>query len=90
MADFFFCMMAAQRGWSIEEIADTLLELSPKAQERARSMTRAMRSSPRRTQLQQQSAAGRGAGDRRFQAGVWLIRAPLSIAIPRDNGNKTP
>jgi hypothetical protein len=36
MADFFWCMMAAQRGWSIEETASKLLEVSPKAQERAR------------------------------------------------------
>ncbi len=36
MADFFWCMMAAQRGWSIEETASKLLEVSAKAQERAR------------------------------------------------------
>ena len=36
MADFFWCMMAAQRGWSIEETANKLMELSAKAQERAR------------------------------------------------------
>ena len=36
IADFFWCMMAIQRGWSIEETADKLLEVSPKAQERAR------------------------------------------------------
>jgi hypothetical protein len=36
MVDFFWCMMAAQRGWSIEEIANKLLEVSAKAQERAR------------------------------------------------------
>ena len=36
MADFFWCMMAAQRGWSIEETANKLLEVSAKAQERAR------------------------------------------------------
>jgi hypothetical protein len=36
MADFFWCMMAVQRGWSIEETANKLLEVSPKAQERAR------------------------------------------------------
>jgi hypothetical protein len=29
-------MMAAQRGWSIEEIANKLLEVSAKAQERVR------------------------------------------------------
>ena len=29
-------MMAAQRGWSIEETAKNLLEVSAKAQERAR------------------------------------------------------
>jgi hypothetical protein len=32
MADFFWCMMAAQRGWSIEETASKLLEVSAKAQ----------------------------------------------------------
>ncbi len=36
MADFFWCLMAAQRGHSIEDIADKLLEVSAKAQERAR------------------------------------------------------
>jgi hypothetical protein len=36
IADFFWCMMAIQRGWRIEETADKLLEVSPKAQERAR------------------------------------------------------
>jgi hypothetical protein len=36
MADFFWCMMAAQRGWSIEETANKLLQVSAKAQERAR------------------------------------------------------
>jgi hypothetical protein len=36
MADFFWCMMAAQRGHSIEDIAARLLEVSAKAQENAR------------------------------------------------------
>jgi RepB DNA-primase from phage plasmid len=36
MADFFWCMMAAQRGWSIEETANKLMEVSSKAQERVR------------------------------------------------------
>jgi len=36
MADFFWCMMAAQRGWSIEENANKLMEVSARAQERAR------------------------------------------------------
>jgi hypothetical protein len=36
MADFFGCMMAAQRGWSIKKTASKLLEVSAKAQERAR------------------------------------------------------
>jgi hypothetical protein len=36
MADFFWCIIAAQHGWSIEETASKLLEVSPKAQERAR------------------------------------------------------
>ncbi len=36
MADFYWCMMAAQRGWSIKETASKLLEVSAKAQERAR------------------------------------------------------
>jgi hypothetical protein len=31
MADFFWCMMAAQRGWSIEETANKLLEFSARA-----------------------------------------------------------
>lgn len=36
MADFCCCMMAARRGWSIEETAKKLMEVSGKAQERAR------------------------------------------------------
>jgi hypothetical protein len=40
MADFFWCMMAAQRGWSIEETANKLMEVSSKAQERAASRRR--------------------------------------------------
>jgi hypothetical protein len=36
MADFFWCMMAAQRGWSIDEVANKLLEVSARAQGRAR------------------------------------------------------
>lgn len=36
MADFFWCMMSAQRGHSIEDIAARLLEVSAKAQENAR------------------------------------------------------
>src|SRR5208282_4447189 len=36
MADFFWCLMAAQRGHNIEDIAARLLEVSSKAQERAR------------------------------------------------------
>jgi hypothetical protein len=36
LADFFWCMMAAQRGWSIEEIAHKLTEVSEKARERVR------------------------------------------------------
>jgi hypothetical protein len=36
VADFFWCMMAARRGWSIEETANTPMEVSAKAQERAR------------------------------------------------------
>jgi len=35
-ADFFFCKMAAQRGWSIDETEQKLLEVSEKARERAR------------------------------------------------------
>lgn len=36
MADFLWCMMAAQRGCSIEETTNKLLEVSARAQERAR------------------------------------------------------
>jgi DNA primase RepB-like protein len=36
MADFFFCMVAAQRGHGTQAIANKLLEISPRAQERAR------------------------------------------------------
>lgn len=40
MADFFWCMMAAQRGHSIEDVAARLLEVSGKAQENARPQAR--------------------------------------------------
>jgi len=36
IADFFWCKLAAQRGWSIKDTASKLLEVSAKAQERAR------------------------------------------------------
>ena len=36
MADFFWCMMAAQRCWNIDETANRPLEVSATAQERAR------------------------------------------------------
>jgi hypothetical protein len=36
MADFFWCMMASQRGWSIEETAHKQVEVSARAQERMR------------------------------------------------------
>jgi RepB DNA-primase from phage plasmid len=36
LADFMFCKWAVQRGWSIEETAEKLAEVSPKAQERMR------------------------------------------------------
>ena len=36
MADFIWSMMAAQRGWSIEETANKLMEVSARAQQRAR------------------------------------------------------
>ena len=36
MADFFWCLLAAQRGHGIEDIADKLLGVSARAQERAR------------------------------------------------------
>jgi hypothetical protein len=34
MADYYWCRKAIQRGWSIEETANALLEISEKAQER--------------------------------------------------------
>jgi hypothetical protein len=36
MADYFWCKMAAQRSWSVEEIAAKLIEVSERAQERGR------------------------------------------------------
>jgi len=36
MADFFWCMLAARRGWSIEETAHKLVEVSDRARERVR------------------------------------------------------
>jgi len=40
-ADFFWCLMAAQRGWGVEEIAARLMELSAKARENGESYARA-------------------------------------------------
>jgi hypothetical protein len=39
LADFMFCKWAAERGWSIEETAEKLAEVSAKAQERIRVKT---------------------------------------------------
>jgi hypothetical protein len=64
-ADFFWCLMAAQRGHGIEETADKLLKGLKSAQRPKRTrgvMTRAMRSSPRRTPQALQSGDARGAG----------------------------
>jgi len=36
MADYFWCKMAAQRSWSVEEIAEKLIEVSERARERVR------------------------------------------------------
>jgi hypothetical protein len=36
LADYMFCKWAVQRGWSIEETAEKLAEVSAKAQERIR------------------------------------------------------
>lgn len=36
LADFMWCKWAVQRGWSVEETAEKLVEVSPKAQERIR------------------------------------------------------
>jgi hypothetical protein len=36
MADYFWCKMAAQRNWSMEEISAKLIEVSERAQERVR------------------------------------------------------
>jgi hypothetical protein len=36
LADFFWCKWAAERGWGIEEIANKLVQVSEKAQERVR------------------------------------------------------
>jgi hypothetical protein len=39
-ADYFWCLMAAQRGWGIEEIAGRLMELSGKARENGEAYAR--------------------------------------------------
>jgi hypothetical protein len=39
LADFMFCKWAVQRGWSVEETAAKLTEVSAKAQERLRIKT---------------------------------------------------
>ena len=55
--------MAAQRGWSIEEIAQELLEVSEKAQERARCRDEgvcACRCAERGRSCRERPAAGQG------------------------------
>jgi hypothetical protein len=39
-ADYFWCLLAAQRGWGVEEIAGRLLELSDKARENGEAYAR--------------------------------------------------
>lgn len=63
MADFFWCMMSAQRGWSIEETASKPLEISAKRPKNAHGfMTKAAHSSRHGTLRRLQCGAGGGAG----------------------------
>jgi hypothetical protein len=80
MADFFWCMMAAQRGWSIEEVANKLLEVSARTQERARLHDKgyALITAENGAAAAERGKRGRGCHQR------------SNGAIPRDNANKTP
>jgi hypothetical protein len=49
MADFFWCMLAVQRDWSTNEVANELLESVPEQRNERACTMRAMRSSPLRT-----------------------------------------
>jgi RepB DNA-primase from phage plasmid len=61
-ADFFWCKMAAQRGWSVEETAEKLKEVSEKAQERVRCGIEVILSSQHATLPKLLKEAGRGVG----------------------------
>ena len=80
MADFFWCMMAAQRDWSIEETANKLKEVSVKAQERARLNDEGYAPSLRRMEPQRQSAAGRGAGEKELRHYL-LFATAIALAV---------
>ena len=64
MADFSWCIMAAQRGWSIEETTNKLMEVAAKPRNARGCVTKATRSSPRRTPRRRQRAADRRVGAR--------------------------
>jgi hypothetical protein len=62
MADFFWCLQAAQRGWSIQETAGKLLVVSARAKERARLHDEGYALITAQNRPRLQSEAGRGAG----------------------------
>jgi hypothetical protein len=74
-------MMASQRGWSIEEPATKLLEVSAKAQERARlhdegyALITAQNAAAA-------AAASRGIGDKPLLSSCWKSAALTESALP--------
>jgi len=62
MTDFFCCMMAAQRGWSIEETASKLLEVSSKRRRGHGLVMKDTPWSPRRMLAPRQNAVDKSAG----------------------------
>ena len=64
MADFVWCARAAQRGWSVVETAEKLMEVSARAQDRVRLRDEGYALSPREMPQRQQREASRGAGVR--------------------------
>jgi hypothetical protein len=72
-------MMASQRGWSIEETATKLLEVSAKAQERARLHDEGYALI---TAQNAAAAASRGIGDKPLLSSCWKSAALTESALP--------
>jgi hypothetical protein len=83
MTGFFWCMLAAQRGWTIEETAHKLVEVSARAQEGVRLKDQGYGLSPLTMEQQRPSAANSGARARTKGAPILLARGlPVAAMTP--------